>query len=170
MSADEAAKQKFLDENQVLQDIEQIKNKETNDLIALLDKANAVPELSDTMTKSKDDKDASQNNNDTEVDSGDVTVTNNTPVTKLICSIILDHRCQYLTDKGDANWCKPNAMFGGVRCQGESCGKMFVHKIVNKDIEFRPTNRSPMHVCSNERLQCTFAICHECYQKGMVNT
>jgi hypothetical protein len=168
LSADEAAKQKFLDENQKLQDIEQIKNQETKDLLDLLDKANALPELSDKMTNLTDDKDASQNNV-TEVDTGDLTETIDTPITKFICQIINDHQCKFLTEKYDANWCKPNAMFGGVRCQGESCGKMFVHKIVNIDTEFRATNKRPMHVCMNERMQCTFAYCHDCYLKVMLN-
>ena len=166
-SADEAAKQKFLDDNQVLRNIEQVKDKDTNDLLNLLEKANALPELSDKMEILTDEKDLSQSH--TEVDTENLEETNDTTNTKIICTIISDHRCQYLTDKGDANWCKPTAMFGGVRCQGESCGRMFVHKIVNQDTEFRPTNTRPMHVCLNGRLRCTFALCHSCYQKGMVN-
>lgn len=168
LSADEASKQKFLDKNQVLQDIEEIKKQETNDLVDLLDKANALPELSDKMTNLTDDNDESKNNV-TKVDTGDLTETIETPITKFICPIIADHKCQYLTEKGDANWCKPNGMFGGVRCQGDSCDKMFVHKIVNKETEFRATNKRPMHVCINERIQCTFAYCHDCYLKGMLN-
>jgi hypothetical protein len=168
--SDEAAKQKFLDDNEVLRNIEQVKDKDTNDLLDLLNKADALPELSDIMSNLTVDKDASQNNNVTEVDNDDLTETNNAPVTKFICTNIDDHRYQYLTEKGDFNWCKPNAMFGGVRCQGKSCGRMFVHtKVVNKDLEFRPTNKRPLHVCLNETIRCTFAYCHDCYQTGMEN-
>ena len=169
-SSDEAEKQKFLDDNEVLRNIEQVKDKDTNDLLNLLNKANALPGLSDKESNLTVGKDASQNNNVNEVDNDDLSETNNAPVTKFICTNIDDHRFQYLTDKGDANWCKPNAMFGGVRCQGVSCGRMFVHtKVVNQETEFRPTNTKPLHVCLNETIRCTFAYCHDCYQTGMVN-
>jgi hypothetical protein len=168
LSEDEAAKQKFLDENQVLRDIEQVKDKDTNALIDLLKKAHTLPELSNKMDILTDDNDLSQSH--TEVGTENLEETKNTPNIKFICTNIGDHRCEYLTEKGDANWCKPNAMFGGVRCQGESCGRMFVHtKVVNKETEFRPTNKRPLHVCLNETIRCTFAYCHDCYLRGMVN-
>jgi hypothetical protein len=96
-----------------------------------------------------------QNDNTTEQ-------TINTP---LICTKSEDHKIKWLVVKENPNWCKPNGMFAGACCQGKSCGLKFVHKIENPAEEFKASVRKPMHVCPNEVNQCTFAYCHECFQK-----
>jgi hypothetical protein len=132
------------------------------DLLLPDDEAKILPD----KTNLPDHKDESQNNN-MEVDN-DVTLTTetiNTPVAKFICND--DHKCQFLVIKENPNWSKPNGMFGGVRCQGKSCGLKFVHKIENPGEEYKASVRRPMHVCHNEVNECTFAYCHECFLKVM---
>ena len=97
----------------------------------------------------------------------DETISSTETITKHICSNEKDHKFWFLAEKGNASWCKPNAMYGGVCCQGESCGKMFVSKVVNPETEFKPTVKKAIHVCGNEKNKCTFAYCHDCYKKGM---
>jgi hypothetical protein len=111
-------------------------------------------EILPKTTNLTDDNDESQNDNTAE--------TINTP---FICTNIDDHKIQFLVVKENPNWCKPNGMFAGACCQGESCGLKFVHKIENPGEEFKASVRKPMHVCPNEVNQCTFAYCHECFQK-----
>ena len=121
-------------------------------------------ELPDKTTNLPDGKELLDGKDNASITS---TETNSTKVKKYICPMVKDHAFWFLADKGDANWCKPNAMFGGVRCQGDSCGKIFVSKLVNKDTEFKPRFKKGIHVCANEKNKCTFAYCHDCYMKGM---
>jgi hypothetical protein len=122
------------------------------------DESSNLPEdvnvLPDKATKKTDGKE-------------DASISSTETITKYICTNVKDHAFWFLAEKGNASWCKPNAMYGGVRCQGESCGKMFVSKVVNPETEFKPTNKKPIHVCGNEKKKCTFAYCHDCYNKGM---
>ena len=84
-------------------------------------------------------------------------------VTPFICSIISDHKYQYLQEKTQSAWCKPRARFHGVQCQG--CTKIFVHDKGDDDITYKPSVRRPLWSCPNEKHKCTYAICNDCRLK-----
>ena len=66
-------------------------------------------------------------------DKEDASISSTETIIKRICPNEKDHAFWFLAEKGNASWCKPNAMYGGVSCQGESCRKMFVDKIVQPE-------------------------------------
>jgi hypothetical protein len=143
------------DESTNLPDIEQVINQK---IVDLPDEANVLPDIS---------KHLPDNKVDLPNETGNLTETINTPVTKFICEIDKEHECQFLAEKSNSAWCKPNAMFHEVLCQGDSCGKMFVNQIVKTEKNIKPSCKKPMHVCSNERSKCTYALCHDCYKLAM---
>lgn len=95
----------------------------------------------------------------------DADIDESSTLTKKICVVIQDHQLHFLAEKTDPAWCKPNAMFHEVICQ--VCKNVFVHKILDPKKNIKPSVKRPMHVCMNEKLRCTYAICHACYDKGM---
>jgi hypothetical protein len=95
----------------------------------------------------------------------DADIDESSTLTKKICVVIQDHQLHFLAEKTDPAWCKPNAMFHEVICQ--ECDNVFVHKIIDPKKNVKPSVKRPMHVCMNEKLRCTYAVCHACYDKGM---
>ena len=82
-------------------------------------------------------------------------------VTHFICSIIDDHKYNYLQEKTQSTWCKPKALFHGVKCQ--VCTKLFVHEKGDSDKTFKPSVKKPLYAyCPNEKHKCTYAICADC--------
>ena len=84
-------------------------------------------------------------------------------VTHFICNIIDDHKYQYLQEKTQSAWCKPNARFHGVQCKG--CTKIFVHEKGDSEKTFKPSVRKALWCCPNEKQKCTYAICADCRLK-----
>jgi hypothetical protein len=164
------ANQDLPDEKQELPDKDQTNEGDLPDKANVLsDESTNLPDIEQIKYQEivVHDKDDSQNNI-TEVATITLpTVTIDTTKDKFICNSTADHRCDFLTEKDNSQWSKPNGMYGGVRCQGENCGKLFVDKIVNPGNEFKASVRKPMHVCANKKLYCTFGYCHECYLKAM---
>ena len=87
-------------------------------------------------------------------------------VTHFICSLISDHKYQYLQEKTQSDWCKPNARFHGVKCQG--CTKIFVHVKGDIDKTYKPSVRKQLWSCPNEKQKCTYAICADCQLKESI--
>ena len=81
-----------------------------------------------------------------------------------ICNSTEDHIWNSLTEKDKPSWCVPKH-YGGVRCQGKGCVKVFVDKVVDPERDFKPSLKKPIHVCPNHKVNCTFGICHSCFKK-----
>ena len=81
--------------------------------------------------------------------------------TYFICNIIADHKYQYLQEKTQSAWCKPNARSHGVQCKG--CTKIFVHEKGDSEKTFKPSVRKALY--PNEKQKCTYEICADCRLK-----
>ena len=86
---------------------------------------------------------------------------------KYVCNSTEDHVWNLLVEKDKPSWCTPTGVYGGVRCQGNDCGKVFVNKVDDPGRQFKPSIKKPIHVCANHRLYCTFGYCHSCFNKEM---
>jgi hypothetical protein len=87
-------------------------------------------------------------------------------VKPFICSIISDHKFQFLQEKTQSAWCKPRARFHGVQCQG--CPKIFIHDKGDDDVTYKPSIKRPLWSCPNEKHKCTYAICEDCRLKESI--
>jgi hypothetical protein len=71
------------------------------------------------------------------------------------------HEWKSLKPYDHVGYCRPGNRFHGVSCN--ECKILFVvHKPVPGKC-VKPSAAKPIHCCPNEKENCNFALCHECY-------